>query len=65
MKLISHLHIQSCTKSHPKFPIEPFVKYPLEGLLEERSVEGVSHHHVSSAKEKTIHKGTKATGNQK
>lgn len=42
-----YLDLQSGGKGHFEGALHVFGKDPLEGLLEERRVEGVGHHHIA------------------
>lgn len=44
----THLDFNIGTKSHLEFILGVFGKDSLEGLLEQRGVKGVSHHHVAT-----------------
>lgn len=45
--IVLYLDFQGASKSHAEVSIIVFVKYSLEGLLEQGSIEGVAHHNVA------------------
>lgn len=48
-KLRHYLNLQSSCKGHFKRSLHVLSEHPLEGLLEQRCIEGVCHHHIPSA----------------
>lgn len=44
---VLYLDFQGAAEGHAEVAVVVFVKYSLEGLLEQRSIEGVTHHNMA------------------